>query len=186
MGLHTAAEYYGAAGTRAPDYLKGSSSSESASWKSCFTVPRSTIINGKYVNAVPLYRLEKEFERYGLAITRQNMANWMIRLGKEYLGVLYDHLHKLLYDYHVIQVDETPVLVNKDGRSAGIKSYMWVYRSGFMYPERQIIFYEYQKTRNASHPRNFLKDYTGICVTDGYQVYHTLEKEREDLRIAGC
>ena len=55
-----------------------------------------------------------------------------------------------------------------------------------MYPERQIILYEYQKTRNASHPRNFLKNYTGICVTDGYQVYHTLEKEREDLRIAGC
>ncbi|MCG4899857.1 IS66 family transposase [Enterocloster bolteae] len=27
-------------------------------------------MNGKYVNAVPLYRLEKEFERYGLAITR--------------------------------------------------------------------------------------------------------------------
>lgn len=114
------------------------------------------------------------------------MANWMIRLGEEYLGVLYDHLHKLLYDYHVIQADETPVLVNKDGRSAGSKSYMWVYRSGFMYPERQIVLYEYQKTRNASHPRNFLKDYTGICVTDGYQVYHTFEKEREDLRIAGC
>ena len=55
-----------------------------------------------------------------------------------------------------------------------------------MQQERQIILYEYQKTRNASHPRKFLKDYTGICVTDGYQVYHTLEKEREDLRIAGC
>ena len=53
-----------------------------------------------------------------------------------------------------------------------------------LHPERQIVLYEYQKTRNASHPRNFLKDYTGICVTDGYQVYHTLEKEREDLRIA--
>lgn len=146
----------------------------------------AAVMNEKYVNAVPLYRLEQEFLRYGLAITRQNMANWMIRLGEEYLGVLYDYLHKLLYDYHVIQADETPVLVNKDGRSAGSKSYMWVYRSGFMYPERQIVLYEYQKTRNASHPRNFLKDYTGICVTDGYQVYHTLEKEREDLRIAGC
>lgn len=146
----------------------------------------AAVINGKYVNAVPLYRLEKEFERYGLAITRQNMANWMIRLGEEYLGPIYDHLHKLLYGYHVIQADETPVRVNKDGRPAGSQSYMWVYRSGFMYPERQIILYEYQKTRNASHPRNFLKDYRGICVTDGYQVYHTLEKEREDLRIAGC
>ena len=146
----------------------------------------AAVINGKYVNAVPLYRLEKEFERYGLAITRQNMANWMIRLGEEYLGTMYDYLHKLLYDYHVIQADETPVLVNKDGRPAGSQSYMWVYRSGFMYRNRQIILYEYQKTRNASHPREFLRDYTGICVTDGYQVYHTLEKERENLKIAGC
>ena len=140
----------------------------------------AAIMNGKYVNAVPLYRLEQEFIRYGIAITRQNMANWMIRLGEEYLSVLYDHLHTLLYGYHVIQADETPVLVNRDARSAGSKSYMWVYCSGHMYPEKQIILYEYQRTRNASHPREFLKDYSGICVTDGYQVYHTLEKERED------
>ena len=99
---------------------------------------------------------------------------------------MYDYLHRLLYRYPVIQADETPVLVNKDGRPAGSKSWMWVYRSGFMYPEKQIILYEYQKTRNASHPREFLKDYSGICVTDGYQVYHTLEKEKEDLKIAGC
>ena len=45
----------------------------------------AAIINGKYVNAVPLYRLEKEFQRYGLNITRQNMANWCIRLGEVYL-----------------------------------------------------------------------------------------------------
>lgn len=78
------------------------------------------------------------------------------------------------------------VLVNKDGRPVGSKSWMWEYRSGFMYPEKQIILYEYQKTRNASHPRESLKDYAGICVTDGYQVYHTMEKEKEDLKIAGC
>lgn len=146
----------------------------------------AAIINGKYVNAIPLYCLEQEFRRYGLAITRQNMANWMIRLGEEYLSVLYDYLHRKLYDYHVIQADETPVLVNHDGRPTGSKSYMRVYRSGYMYPEKQIVLYEYQRTRNASHPRKFLKDYSGICVTDGYQVYHTLEKEKEDLTIAGC
>ena len=143
-------------------------------------------LNGKYVNAVPLYRLEKEFERYGLAITRQNMANWVIRLGESCFGPLYDYLHTLLYRYPVIQADETPVLVNKDGRPAGSKSWMWVYRSGCLYQKEQVILYEYQKTRNASHPRKFLKDYNGICVTDGYQAYHTLEKEKEDLKIAGC
>ena len=146
----------------------------------------AAIINGKYVNAVPLYRLEQEFQRYGLQITRQNMANWCIRLAEEYLSMLYDHLHKELYFYHVIQADETPVLVNHDGRKAGSKSWMWVYRSGHLYQKRQIVLYEYQQTRNASHPREFLKGYDGICVTDGYQVYHTLEKELEELTIAGC
>ncbi len=146
----------------------------------------AAIINSKYVNAVPLYRTEKEFERYGIAVNRKNMAHWMIRLAGEYLSVLYDYLHQKLYGYHVIQADETPCLVNKDGRPAGSKSYMWVYRSGHLYQKEQIVLYEFQKTRNASHPREFLKNYSGICVTDGYQVYHTLEKEKEDLTIAGC
>ena len=146
----------------------------------------AAVMNGKYVNAVPLYRLEQEFTRYGLSITRQNMANWMIRLGEEYLAVLYDYLHEKLYDYHVIQADETPVLVNHDGRPAGSKSYMWIYRSGHLYQDKQIVLYDYHKTRNSSHPKEFLKDYSGICVTDGYQVYHQMEKEQEDLRIAGC
>ena len=146
----------------------------------------AAIINSKYVNAVPLYRTEKEFERYGISVNRKNMAYWMIRLAEEYLGILYDFLHQKLYGYHVIQADETPCLVNKDGRPAGSKSYMWVYRSGYLYQKEQIVLYEFQKTRNASHPREFLKNYSGICVTDGYQVYHTLEKEKEDLTIAGC
>ena len=146
----------------------------------------AAVMNAKYVNAVPLYRQEQEFERYGLHTSRQNMANWTIQCADRYLAVLYDYLHEKLYSYHVLQADETPVLVNKDGRPAGSKSYMWVYRTGRMYTERQIVLYEYQKTRNASHPRKFLKDFNGVCVTDGYQVYHTIEGEREDLRIAGC
>ena len=146
----------------------------------------AAVMNAKYVNAVPLYRQEQEFERYGLHISRQNMANWTIQCADRYLAVLYDYLHEKMYGYHVLQADESPLLVNKDGRPAGAKSFMWVYRTGRMYTDRQIILYEYQKTRNASHPREFLKDFNGICVTDGYQVYHTIETEREDLKIAGC
>lgn len=146
----------------------------------------AAVMNAKYVNAVPLYRQEQEFLRYGLHISRQNMANWTIQCADRYLAVLYDCLHEKMYGCHVLQADETPVLVNKDGRPAGSKSYMWVYRTGRMYTDRQIVLYEYQRSRNASHPREFLKKFSGICVTDGYQVYHTIEGEREDLRIAGC
>ena len=34
----------------------------------------------------------------------------------------------------------------------------------------------YQKTRKFDHPREFLKDFKGIVVTDGYQVYHSIDK----------
>lgn len=146
----------------------------------------AAIINAKYVNAIPLYRQEKEFERYGVNITRGEMAHWTILCAERYLSILYDYLHEKIYKYHVLQADETPVRVTKENRTEGDTHYMWVYRTGKMYQDHQIVLYEYQPTRNAGHPREFLRDFHGICVTDGYQVYHTIEKEREDLRIAGC
>ena len=146
----------------------------------------SGVINAKYVNGVPLYRQEQEMSRQGIPISRQDMASWVIRCGDRYLKPVYDYLHQKLYDYHVLQADETPFLVNKDGRDAGTKSYMWVYRTGKYYRERPIVLYEYQATRRADHPKEFLRDFHGICVTDGYQVYHTVEGMLKDLTIAGC
>ncbi|MGF7107462.1 transposase, partial [Lachnospiraceae bacterium PH1-22] len=63
----------------------------------------AAIMNGKYVNGAPFARMEKEFERYGLPITRQNMANWTIHCGERYLAIIYDYLHERLLEYHVIQ-----------------------------------------------------------------------------------
>ena len=145
----------------------------------------AAIINGKYVNSLPLYRMEQEFKRNDVNLCRQNMANWTIQCADRYLAVMYDHLHKLLYGYHVLQADETPVEVTKDGRAAGAKSYMWIYRTGKSYPEA-IVLYEYQKDRKADHPEEFLKGFRGVCVSDGYQAYHSLEEKTEGLVIAGC
>ena len=144
------------------------------------------ILNAKYVNAVPLYRQEQELKRNGINISRQVMANWTIECADRYLSVMYDWLHEQIYSYHVLQADETPVIVTKDGRHAGSKSYMWVYRTGKMYRDKPIILYEYQKERKADHPREFLKAFSGVVVTDGYEVYHKLARERQDLKIAGC
>ncbi len=144
------------------------------------------IINGKYVNALPFYRLEKTFQNDGVNVTRKAMADWSVKVSERYLSLLYDHIRDQLIQAPILQADETPVLVNKDGRDAGSKSYMWVYRTGRFDAKHPIILYEYQKTRKADHPREFLKDFSGVCVTDGYQVYHTLEGERQDLTIAGC
>ena len=143
------------------------------------------IYNYKYVNAQPINRLAKEFENNGVFIPTQNMCRWAIEASDRYLKLLYDRLHSRLFDYHVIHADETPVQVVKDGRPGGAKSYMWVYRSGAL-EDHPFVLYQYQKTRNSEHPRQFLRNYKGYLLTDGYQVYHTIGSEREDLKVAGC
>ena len=88
------------------------------------------IWNAKYVNAVPLYRQEQEFQRMGAAIDRADMAHWTILCAERYLFILYGYLHQKLYGSHVIHADETPVLVSKENRTSGKQHYMWVYRTG--------------------------------------------------------
>ena len=90
----------------------------------------ASILNAKYVNGLPLYRISQEFLRNDIHISRQVMANWVIQCADRYLGSLYDYLHNRMYRFHVLQADETPVKVSKDGRPANSKSYMWVYRTG--------------------------------------------------------
>ena len=145
------------------------------------------IINGKYTNAVPLYRQEQEFARNDVNISRQTMSHWVITTAERYLSLLYDRLKEEIVKSGVIHADETPVTVKKDGREGIHQSYMWVYRSGTMCKANQAVLYEYQKTRKADAPEAFLKGFEGKLVCDGYQVYHTLE-DRADTKfqVAGC
>lgn len=80
-------------------------------------------------------------------------------------------------EYPVTQSNETPVEVIRDGRGVRSTSYMWVHQSGEMYRERPVVLYEYQKTQNSSHSKEFYKDYKGILVTDGLEQYHKIERE---------
>ena len=146
----------------------------------------ASIMHAKYTNGLPLYRISQEFQRNEIHISRQVMANWMIQLADRYLGIVYDRLHEQLLQYHVLQADETPVQVSKDGRPAGSNSYMWVYRTGKYYKDTPVILYDYQKTRSADHPERFLKGFSGLLVTDAHSAYGKLDREKEELTFSAC
>lgn len=146
----------------------------------------AAIINAKYANAQPLRRIEKDFKQNGVCISEQNMASWTIKCADRYLSRLYDYLHTLLKDYHVLQADETRVEVAKDERKAGSQSFMWVYRTGKYFKDKPIVLYEYQKTRNHEHPKEFLAGFKGYLVCDGYSGYKTVSREVDEIRIAEC
>jgi len=144
------------------------------------------IMNAKYVNSIPLYRLEKEFERREMHLSRQVMAGWMMKLSERYLSLIYDRLCRDIRSHHVIHADETPVLVNRDGRKAGSKSCMWVYRSNVR-DDRPAVVYRYCRTRNTDELKDFVNGFKGVIVSDGYASYHKLETDwPEDITVAGC
>ncbi len=145
------------------------------------------ILNYKYVNAMPIYRLEQNFLRSDVVLSRQVMCNWVIRCSERYLSLIWDRMKQELLKQEVIQADETTLKVSKDGRAAGSKSYMWVYSSSELDQSgKRMVLFEYQKTRKTEHLERFLTGYSGIVVSDGYESYHKLEREKEGIIIAGC
>ena len=149
----------------------------------------ASIINGKYVNALPLERQARAFKDNGINLATNTMANWVIKCTEKYLSLVYDRMHELIYDSAVIHADESPVKcmrIDKAKIKNGKKTYMWVYRNNPHCSKHPIVLYDWQPSRRADHPREFLKSFSGTVVTDGYQVYHTLGKERQDLKISGC
>ena len=145
------------------------------------------IFNAKYLNAVPLSRLGEDFARIDMNISRQTLANWMISISDRYLEYIYRRMHEEMLKSKLIHCDETPFKLVVPEKGPNSKAYMWVYHTMEVYGSHPIFIYDYQDGRSSDMPRNFLKDYKGVLVTDGYQVYHKLAGERPDeLKIAGC
>ena len=81
----------------------------------------------KFVMYSPLYRLEQEFNRQGLRLSRQTMANWLLKASEKWMQPVYDALHKQLCKEPVLYADETTLQVLKEpGRSSTSKSHMWL------------------------------------------------------------
>ncbi len=138
------------------------------------------IMNRKYCEAIPLYRQEQQFQNFGIDLSRQNLANWMIA-GAKWLDFLYERLHEILLIKTILHADETTVqVIHEKNRKADNKSYMWVYLTGSS--DESITLYEYQETRSTKHPKAFLSGFKGYLHTDGYAGYQGID----GVKLVGC
>ena len=146
----------------------------------------AAIMNAKYTNAIPLYRIAQDFEQSDMILGRATMANWVIRCSERYLSLVYDRLQKHLCAQKIIQADETTCQVTKDGRPSDAKSYMFVYRTSEHCKEKPVILYQYGKTRSKSNIQKFLEGFSGIMVSDAFSGYKSLDKNDENIHSAFC
>lgn len=67
-------------------------------------------------HALPLERQSKAYRDNGINLATNTIANWLIKSANNYLSLLYDRLHELIYANHITHADETPVKVMRMAR----------------------------------------------------------------------
>jgi transposase len=134
------------------------------------------VVTGKYLDHLPLYRLEQIASRNGVNLSRATLADWVGQVGVA-LQPLVDRLIWHLLQGDTLLADETPMPQLDPGSGKTKKAYLWAYRSNDLQPGPRIIVFDYQSNRSGQHARNFLDGWQGHLMVDDYAGYKALFSE---------
>ena len=133
----------------------------------------SWLINGKYVNALPLYRMEADLRAMDVEVSRQNMANWVMNVHARWLSKVHDRMRAELLSHDLAHADETVVQVLKEpNREPSRQSRMWLFCSSSR--DVPVFIFRYAPTRSRNVAEDFLRGWSGTLTTDGYRPYFGL------------
>lgn len=127
----------------------------------------------KYLDHLPLYRIEQISTRHGVTIARSTLAEWVGRIGVS-LQPLVDRLTDILRSRQVLHADETPVPLLDPGNGKTKRAYLWAYRSNNLDEGPPIVVFDFQSGRSGTHAQTFLRDWQGSLMVDDYSGYKAL------------
>ncbi len=130
----------------------------------------ASIAIDKYVDHLPLYRLEQIAKRDGVKLSRQVMSEWIGVLGVR-LQPIVDRLANLMKQQIILHADETPTRQLDPGSGKTHSAYLWAYRTASGPP---IVVFDYQSSRAGKHARQFLSNWRGHLMVDDYAGYKAM------------
>jgi|TARA_B100002049_G_C16060748_1_gene367934 transposase len=142
------------------------------------------IVISKCIDRQPLYHMEKYWnERFGVKISRQTMARWVIDSSKR-LMPLVNLFKETILDYHLSTIDATKLQVLKEeGRNPTISSYMYCIRGGP--PNKRAIIYDYNATQQKVFVETLYSDYQGYIQSDAERIFVNLEQQ-DGITMSYC
>lgn len=142
----------------------------------------ASIVIGKYVDHLPLFRQEKMSERWGAVISRRSMCDW-VEVAALWLEPVYKHMHRGLIAGNYLQADETPIRCNDPDHDRGktVQCYLWVISR----PESDVVF-SFRETRCHDELPSLLGSFRGVLQSDQYGAYASHERKTEGIVRVGC
>ena len=140
------------------------------------------VVTAKYLDHLPLYRLEKMSARWGATLSRKTMADW-VDVAAFWLKPIYDRMRKDLIEGPYIQADETKIrYLDPDAKKQrACSGYLW-----FAGRPGGPVICDWRLGRAHEYAGALVRGFTGILQADGYQAYDKLAAGTGGLVRVGC
>jgi len=125
------------------------------------------VITSKLGDHLPLYRLERIFQRQRVHIARSTMCGWM-RCAGELVQPLVDLMTERVRQSQTIHTDDTPVPIQSPGAKQCRKGRIWCYLGDEANP---YVVYDYTPNRSRDGPAKWLAGFAGYLQADAYGGY---------------
>lgn len=140
------------------------------------------LLVAKYVDHLPLYRLEKSFkQRFGVKLPRQRLCDWIGYAIENWLAIIYHSIRQGLVAGDYLQIDETPIrYLDPDRKGQSGRGYLWVYGR----PGADLCF-DWSLGRGKTAAESIVCNFQGLLQSDGYAVYDRVSESRA-IEQLGC
>ena len=143
----------------------------------------AALLIDKFLWHLPLYRQHRMLAAAGIAVNRGSLSQWANR-AIALLKPIHDAQWRSVLQGAVIQMDETPI---RAGRHPGKPGSM---KKGYFWPmlgDRGEVVFPFAGSRQHRHASEFLGNYAGTLVSDGYGAYEAYVEARQGaVRHQGC
>jgi transposase len=128
------------------------------------------LIVSKYVDHLPLYRLERHYERQGVFLPRSTLCDWLGACAG-LLRPLYERLIAVLLQSRALHTDDTPIKLQDPVTHTLRTARLWVYLGDAAHPYN---VFDFTPTRQRDGPQHFLANFQGSLQADAFSGYDRL------------
>jgi len=138
------------------------------------------LVTSKYADALPLYRQQQIFRRYGLELPRSTLCGWVAYVAVT-LAPIVEAMKACVRNSRKVHTDDTPITVlDPSIKPVGSRrGYMWVYIG-----DRDDVVFDYTNSRKRDGPESFLQGYRGYLQADAFSGYDRICTGGDVIEVA--
>jgi len=134
----------------------------------------------KFAYHLPLYRQHQRLQQAGIKVSRTSLSNWTSR-AIDLLAPIVEAQYQHLLQSKVLAMDETPIKAGKQKKGKMRQAYLWP-----MYGDDDEIVFRYASSRAHRYVQDWLKDFSGTLLSDGYEAYAAYARQNDQVTHAQC